>query len=171
MMVGYARVSTRRQNLDLQIDALQKAGCNLIIVEKISGRARYKHGLAAAIASCSAGDTLVAWKIDRLGRDFLELVEIARLLKSRDVGLKILSGRASLVDIATVEGRAIYGIFAAVADIEHAFGSDRTKAGVGAARMRRAKAQTLPARKLQPARSKAVGRFKRLRCAFNHSRE
>lgn len=166
MMVGYARVSTRRQNPDLQIDALQKAGCRLIIVEKISGRAKHKRGLAAAIASCAAGDTLTVWKLDRLGRDALELIGLIRLLASRRMDLRILSGRESLIDIGTGEGRALYALYATFADFEQGFGIDRSRAGVAAARLRKTQLRRLPGH-TGPIRSE-VGEH--LRFVFNRSR-
>jgi DNA invertase Pin-like site-specific DNA recombinase len=136
MKVGYARVSTRRQKLDFQIDALQRAGCDMIVAEKISGRERRKPGLAAAMASCGASDALVVWKIDRLGRDVVELVQLLKLLRSSGTGLQVLSGQASLVDVTTVEGRALYSILAAFADLEHEWGRERTMAGVALAKRR-----------------------------------
>lgn len=139
MKIGYARVSTRRQKLDFQIDALQRAGCDMIVAEKISGRKHHKPGLAAAMASCGAGDVLVVWKIDRLGRDVVELVQLLKLLRSSGTGLQVLSGRASLVDVTTVEGRALYSILAAFADLEHEWGRERTLAGVRLARRRTSK--------------------------------
>lgn len=126
-------MSTRRQNLDLQLCALQEAGCEIIIGEKARGRTSWRKGLAAAIASCGAGDTLVVWKLDRLGRDLIQLVELARALRARGAGLQVLTGKASSIDIATPEGRALYGIFAAFAEFEYGVGSDRIRAGKKAA--------------------------------------
>ena len=130
MKVGYARVSTKKQKLDFQIHALQQLGCDIIIAEKISAREKRKPGLAAAMASCGTGDTLVVWKIDRLGRDVVELVQLVRLLRSSGTGLQVLSGRAALIDVSTVEGRALYSILAAFADLEHEWGRERTIAGL-----------------------------------------
>lgn len=144
MKVGYARVSTRRQKLDFQIHALQQAGCDVIVAEKISGRVKRKPGLAAAMASCGAGDALVVWKIDRLGRDVVDLVQLVKLLRSSGAGLQLLSGRASLIDVSTVEGRALYSILAAFADLEHEWGRERTIAGV---RLARRKADPKPKEK------------------------
>lgn len=163
MKIGYARVSTRRQNPSFQVLALERAGCNLIMIEKASGRAKGRLGLAAAVAMCGEGDTLVVWKIDRLGRDLMELVEIAKLLKARSAGLQILTGRAALIDIGTTEGRALYGIFAAFADLESAFGSDRTNAGIAAARLGKTVRQRRKARE----RGAASQTRKPLRCSFN----
>lgn len=165
MKVGYARVSTKKQKLDFQIHALQQAGCDIVIAEKISGRERRKPGLAAAMASCRTGDTLVVWKIDRLGRDVVELVHLVRLLRSSGAGLQVLSGRAALIDVSTVEGRALYSIHAAFADLEHEWGRERTIAGLKQAK-----------RKTETARSRGVQRRQRrsarhapLRRAFNRS--
>lgn len=160
--IGYARVSTKRQNLAFQIQALEEAGCSLIVAEKLSGRARLKPGLTAALASCQHGDSLVVWKLDRLGRHLFDLVELARLLKTRGVGLKVLTGRASMIDIATVEGRALYGIFAAFADLEHELGKDRASAGLRVARLKGAYGPRSRLRGSSKARAKRL----RLRRAF-----
>lgn len=164
MKVGYARVSTKRQKLDFQIHALEQAGCAMIVAEKVSGRERRKPGLAAAMASCGTGDTLVVWKIDRLGRDVVELVQLLRLLRSSGAALQVLSGGASLIDVSTVEGRALYSILAAFADLEHEWGRERTIAGVRAAQRKRSTHR----RKVQPKRASSVVS---LRQAFRHQRQ
>lgn len=163
MKVGYARVSTRRQKLDFQIDALEQAGCDMIVAEKVSGRERCKPGLAAAMASCGKGDTLVVWKVDRLGRDVIELVQLLRLLRSTGAGLQVLSGRTSLVDVSTVEGRALYSILAAVADLEHEWGRERTMAGVKHAR------RNISARQRSSRQMRDLRRHPSLRKTFNRS--
>ncbi len=165
MKVGYARVSTRRQNLGLQTRDLEAAGCEVIISEKVSGRAAHKRGLAAAIAICGSGDELVTWKLDRLGRDLVQLVDLAKLLKSRGAHLKILTGQAASIDIDTAEGRALYGIFASIADLEHSLGEQRTTAGLATAGLRKAKAKK--SQGSGPLRIRAALRRKPLRCAFN----
>jgi Resolvase, N terminal domain len=93
MMIGYARISTDEQNLALQLDALRGAGCEVIFEDTASGADDGRKGLADAVARCAAGDVLVAWKIDRLGRSTLDLVGLVEKLKGRGVGLKVLTGR------------------------------------------------------------------------------
>ena len=130
MRIGYARVSTRRQSCALQIKALEDAGCSIVIAEKRSGRSRQRPGLAAAVALCQQGDELVAWKVDRFGRDLVQLVELMRLLEARGARPSILTGHAAMIDFDTAEGRALYGLFASIAEIEGEFGRDRTRAGL-----------------------------------------
>lgn len=134
--IGYARVSTRRQHLDLQVRALQEAGCEIMICETARGHAAGRRGLAAAIASCGVGDTLVVWKLDRLGRNLIHLVELARALRAQGTRLQVLTGGASSIDITTPEGRALYGIFAAFAEFEYGTSGDRIRAGKLVARQR-----------------------------------
>jgi DNA invertase Pin-like site-specific DNA recombinase len=92
MMIGYARVSTDDQDLALQLDALHGAGCEVIFEDTASGADRERKGFDAAIARCGAGDVLVGWKIDRLGRTLLDLVGLVEKLKDKGCGLKILTG-------------------------------------------------------------------------------
>jgi DNA invertase Pin-like site-specific DNA recombinase len=96
MKIGYARVSTDDQNLALQLDALRAAGCETIHEDKASGVLSGRKGLSEALKGCAAGDVLVVWKLDRLARSLHDL--IAADLKSRGVGLKILTGEAAAVD-------------------------------------------------------------------------
>ena len=98
MMIGYARVSTDEQNLALQFDALREAGCAEIFQDTGSGADSGRKGLADAVARCVAGDVLVAWKLDRLGRSTLDLVGLVKMLKKKGVGLKVLSGEGASID-------------------------------------------------------------------------
>jgi DNA invertase Pin-like site-specific DNA recombinase len=136
MMIGYARVSTDEQNLALQLDALRGAGCEVIFEDTASGADSGRKGLAAALARCAAGDVLVVWKLDRLARSLHDLVVIAEDLKGRDVGLKILTGEGAAVDTTHPQGRMIFGILAVMAEFERELISERTVAGIEAAKKR-----------------------------------
>ena len=134
--IGYARVSTEDQNLGLQFDALQAAGCDAVFQDTASGAATGRKGLADALARCAAGDVLVVWKLDRLGRSLLDLVEMVEALKRRGVGLKVLTGQGAMVDTTRPEGRLVFGIFAALAEFERELIRERTKAGMQSATRR-----------------------------------
>lgn len=136
MMIGYARVSTEEQNLDLQRDALKEAGCESVFVDKVSGASIKRPGLARALRSAAAGDVLVVWKLDRLGRSLFDLVNFIEDLRARDIGLKVLTGQGAMMDTTRPEGRLIFGVFAALAEYERELISERTKAGIRAARRR-----------------------------------
>lgn len=134
--IGYARVSTEDQHLGLQLDALQAAGCDPVFQDTASGAASGRKGLADALARCAAGDVLVVWKLDRLGRSLLDLVEMVEDLKRRGVGLKVLTGQGAMVDTTRPEGRLVFGIFAALAEFERELIRERTKAGMHSAKRR-----------------------------------
>lgn len=136
MKIGYARVSTDEQNLDLQRQALEAAGCDAICEDKASGALNGRKGLADAIARCKAGDVLVVWKLDRLGRSLIDLVGLVEDLKKREVGLKVLTGHGAAVDTTRAEGRMIFGILATLAEFERELIRERTKAGMAAAKRR-----------------------------------
>src|SRR6266850_6598274 len=136
MKIGYARVSTDDQNLAMQLDALRAAGCELVHEDKASGVLNGRKGLAQALKGCTAGDVLVVWKLDRLARSLHDLVVIAADLKSRGVGLKILTGEGAAVDTTHAQGRMIFGILAVMAEFERELMSERTVAGMAAARKR-----------------------------------
>jgi DNA invertase Pin-like site-specific DNA recombinase len=136
MMIGYARVSTDDQNLALQLDALRVAGCEVIHEDKASGVLNGRKGLAEALKGCTAGDVLVVWKLDRLARSLHDLVVIAADLKGRSVGLKILTGEGAAVDTTHPQGRMIFGILAVMAEFEREMISERTVAGMQAAKRR-----------------------------------
>ncbi len=135
MKIGYARVSTDEQNLGLQHDALKGVGCNAIYEDRLSGAAK-RPGLAQALTACAAGDMLVVWKLDRLGRSLIELIELVETLNSRDVGLKVLTGSGASIDTTKSEGRLFFVMFAALAEFERELIKERTKAGMDAARRR-----------------------------------
>jgi DNA invertase Pin-like site-specific DNA recombinase len=136
MMIGYARVSTDDQNLALQLDALRSAGCEIIHEDKASGVLSGRKGLAEALKGCASGDVLVVWKLDRLARSLHDLVVIAADLKGRGVGLKILTGEGAAVDTTHAQGRMIFGILAVMAEFEREMISERTVAGMKAAKRR-----------------------------------
>jgi len=133
MLVGYARVSTSDQNLDLQNDALQAAGCERLFTDTVSGARGERPGLTAALKECRSGDTLVVWKLDRLGRSLPHLVETVRDLSVRGVGFKSLQEQ---IDTTSSSGKLIFHIFASLAEFERDLIRERTNAGLTAARAR-----------------------------------
>lgn len=133
MHVGYARVSTTEQNLDLQIDALKVAGCERLFTDTVSGGHVDRPGLAAALRECRSGDTLIVWKLDRLGRSLPHLVETVRDLDTRGVGFKCVQEN---IDTTTSGGKLIFHIFASLAEFERDLIRERTTAGLTAARAR-----------------------------------
>lgn len=139
MNIGYARVSTVEQKLDLQIRALEEAGCRAIFTDKASGVDGNRRGLAKALRRCGAGDVLIVWKLDRLGRSLFELVEMIERLNARGAGLRVLTGQGAMIDTTRPEGRMIFGIFAVLAEFERELIRERTKAGMEAARLRGAR--------------------------------
>lgn len=136
MKIGYARVSTDEQNLDLQRRALEAEGCDVVHEDKASGAGTGRKGLSAALAQCAAGDVLVVWKLDRLGRSLLDLVALVEDLKERGIGLKVLTGQGAQVDTTRPEGRMIFGIMATLAEFERELIRERTRAGMAAAKRR-----------------------------------
>lgn len=133
MKIGYARVSTLDQNLDLQIDALEKAGCEKMFRETASGALDSRQGLTDAMEFCRAGDTLVVWKLDRLGRSLKHLIETVNSLHSRGVGFASVQER---IDTTTPGGKLIFHVFGALAEFERELIRERTTAGLAAARAR-----------------------------------
>lgn len=133
MLIGYMRVSTDEQNLDLQRDALDRAGCDRVFDDVCSGRATERVGLDKAIDIMRDGDTLVVWKLDRIGRSLPHVVGLVGDLQKRGVGLKVLTGD---IDTTTVTGRLVFGIFATLAEFERDLIHERTMAGLAAARAR-----------------------------------
>lgn len=115
MLIGYMRVSTAEQSLDLQRDALEKAGCRKIYEDVCSGRATERPGLAQALDTAREGDTLVIWKLDRIGRSLPHVVGLVGELQKQGIGLKVLTGD---VDTTTATGRLVFGIFATLAEFE-----------------------------------------------------
>jgi len=133
MLIGYARVSTVDQNLDLQIDALKKAGCEKIYHDKISGARADRPGLEKVLELSRAGDTLVIWRLDRLGRSLKDLIQISERLKEREIGLKSLQEG---IDTTTSTGQLMFNLFGALAEFEKNLINERSKAGLNAARAR-----------------------------------
>jgi DNA invertase Pin-like site-specific DNA recombinase len=133
MLVGYARVSTQDQTLALQQDALQEAGCDRIFADTASGAQADRPGLDEAIAYARSGDTLVVWKLDRLGRSLPHLIETVRGLEQRGIGFKSLTEQ---IDTTTSGGKLIFHVFAALAEFERDVIRERTQAGLTAARAR-----------------------------------
>ncbi len=133
MLVGYARVSTRDQDLSLQIDALKAAGCGRIFTETASGAQRDRPELKAALDYLRRGDTLVVWKLDRLARSMKQLIETIEQLERLEVGFKSLTEE---IDTTSAGGRLIFHVFAALAEFERNLIRERTLAGLQAARAR-----------------------------------
>ena len=135
-LVGYARVSTNAQELELQLDALLKAGCAKkdIFRDKVSGAKAARPGLDKCVAQLKAGDTLVVWRLDRLGRSVRHLIDLVEELGKRQVGFKSLCDGA--IDTTTASGKLIFHIFTALAEFERSLIQERTKAGLTAARAR-----------------------------------
>lgn len=133
MKIGYARVSTKDQNLSLQIDALKKEGCQLIFKEKVSGAKAERIELNKMIDQIRHGDIVIIWKLDRLGRSLRDLVELVGTLLDKGAGLKSLNDP---IDTTTPQGRLIFNIFASLAEFERDIIRERTRAGLEAARVR-----------------------------------
>lgn len=131
--IGYARVSTADQSLDMQLDALDAAGCTRIYSDTASGALDSRPGLAEALDAVAAGDTLVVWRLDRLGRSLAHLVATVDGLGSRGVALRSLHEQ---IDTSTATGRLTLGIFASLAEFERELTAERTAAGLSAARRR-----------------------------------
>ncbi len=133
MNIGYARVSTGEQNLDLQVDALKQADCKTILQEKMSGTISERPKLEEALNFMRDGDTLVVWRLDRLGRSLKHLIEIINHLHDRGLYFKSLQEN---IDTVSSSGKLIFHIFGALAEFERNIISERTKAGLKAARAR-----------------------------------
>jgi DNA invertase Pin-like site-specific DNA recombinase len=140
MLIGYMRVSKAdgSQTLDLQRDALITAGvaAEHLYEDHASGKRDNRPGLEACLKALRQGDTLVAWKLDRLGRDLRHLINLVHDLTGRGIGLKVLAGQGAHLDTTTANGRLVFGIFAALAEFEHALIVERTQAGLASARAR-----------------------------------
>ena len=132
MLIGYARVSTQDQNLDLQVKALTKAGCKKVFDDKISGTRAERPGLATALTMLREGDTLVVWKLDRLGRSVKNLVDLVGELHGQGVQFKSLTDS---IDTGTASGRFFFHVMASLAQMERELMVERTCAGLEAARL------------------------------------
>src|SRR6266700_2243337 len=145
MFIGYARVSTQDQTLNLQRDALEKLGCIKIFTDTISGATTERKGLDEALEYVRVGDSLVVWKLDRLGRSLKHLIDTITKLNNRKIGFKSITEN---IDTTTSGGKLIFYIFGALAEFERDIIRERTNAGLQAARARgrlggRPKAKTL----------------------------
>ena len=132
-LIGYSRVSTQDQNLDLQRDALDQAGCARIFEDRGSGALTSRPELDHALDHLREGDTLVVWRLDRLGRNLRHLIETVRLLEERGVAFKSLT---ESIDTSSPTGRLIFHVFGALAEFERELIRERTNAGLAAARAR-----------------------------------
>ncbi len=135
MLIGYARVSTSDQNLDLQIEELRKVGCDpdKIFTDVASGSKSERPGLTQALQYVRADDVLVVWKLDRLGRSLDHLIETIKELQKREIGFRSLTQQ---LDTTTAGGMLIFHVFAAVAEFEKELIRERTRAGLESARSR-----------------------------------
>ena len=131
--IGYARVSTDDQHLDLQRDALKQAGCSVIYEEAASGKNAARPELEQCRKALRAGDTLVVWRLDRLGRSLPDLVQIVGDLEQRGVGFESLTEK---IETGSAAGKLVFHIFAALAEFERGLIRERTQAGLAAARAR-----------------------------------
>jgi DNA invertase Pin-like site-specific DNA recombinase len=133
LKIGYARVSTKDQNLALQKDALQKEGCELFFEEKVSGAKSDRPELRRMIDQLRKGDIIIIWKLDRLGRSLRDLVNLVTEIQDKGAGLKSLNDS---IDTTTPQGKLTFHLFAALAEFERDIISERTKAGLDSARAR-----------------------------------
>ncbi|MGG2134726.1 recombinase family protein [Bacillus sp. S2(2024)] len=133
MLIGYARVSTHDQNLDLQKDALIQAGCKRIFTDVVSGSISSRSGLDEALDYVREGDTLVVWKLDRLGRSLKHLIETINILNEEGIAFRSLQEN---MDTSTSGGKLIFHVFGALAEFEREMIQERTQAGLSAARAR-----------------------------------
>jgi DNA invertase Pin-like site-specific DNA recombinase len=133
MLIGYARVSTQEQTLNLQQDALHNAGCDRIFTDTASGAQAERKGLEQALSYVRKGDTLVVWRLDRLGRSLPHLITTMTALEERGIGFKSLTEN---IDTTTSGGKLIFHIFGALAEFERNLIRERTQAGLVAARAR-----------------------------------
>ena len=133
LLIGYARVSTEDQNLELQLDALKAAGCYQVCTDQLSGAAKVRPGLEDAFKYLRPGDTLVVWKLDRLGRTVKGLVDLVEELRAKGIQFKSLTDG---IDTSTASGRFFFHVMSAMAEMERELIKERTKAGLAAAKAR-----------------------------------
>lgn len=133
MIIGYARVSTSKQDTTLQIDALTTAGCERIYQEYKSGKSKDRPELTRCLDALREGDVLIVWRLDRLGRSLKDLIEIVSELESKGVGFQSLN---ESIDTTSSSGKLIFHVFAALSEFERSLIQERTKAGLAAARAR-----------------------------------
>jgi Enterobacteriaceae phage serine recombinase len=155
MLIGYARISTIDQNLDLQLDALKRAGCEAIYEDEgISGTKAKRPGLSRALKRLTSDDVLVVWKLDRLGRSMRHLIELTTLFDEKGIGFRSLS---DAIDTSTSGGKLYFHLMGAFAEFERNLISERTKAGMAAAKARGVKMGR--PRKLTPDQQKQIAKF------------
>lgn len=133
MRIGYARVSTQDQELGLQLDALEKAGCEKIYQEKVSGAAKARPQLEALLEHLRNGDVVVVWKLDRLARSLKDLISLVNQIQEKGASFHSVSDQ---IDTTSAHGKFTFHIFASLAEFEHDIIRERTKAGLAAARAR-----------------------------------
>jgi len=133
VLLGYARVSTDDQNLHLQLDALNLAGCEKIFEDRFSGAKSERPGLQNILDYARSGDTIVVWRLDRFSRSLKDLIDIVTLLGSKEIGLKSLQ---EAIDTSSSSGKLIFHLFGALAEFERNLIRERTQAGLKAARAR-----------------------------------
>lgn len=142
MLIGYARVSTPEQKLDLQVDDLKRAGCGKIFSDVASGAKSKRAALEELLLYARQGDTIVVWKLDRLGRSLKHLLETMQMLDERGIGLRSLQEH---IDTTTPGGKLVFHVFGAIAEFERGLIRERTVAGLQAARARGRKGGRKPA--------------------------
>lgn len=149
-LIGYARVSTAEQDLSLQLEALRDAGCSpeQIFLDTASGAHTSRPGLEACLQVLVPGDTLVVWRLDRLGRSMAHLVAVIEALRGRQVGFRSLGDGA--IDTTTASGELVFHIFSALAQFERRLVQERTRAGLAVARARGKKGGRTPLRAEEP---------------------
>jgi len=153
MLIGYARVSTTDQNLDLQTDALTRAGCEKLFTDTASGAKSDRIGLTEAINYARSGDTLVVWKLDRMGRSLQHLIETTKALHAKGIGFRSVQ---EAIDTTTPAGKLFFHMIGALAEFERDLIRERTQAGLASARARGrlgGRPKKLDARKKEMARS------------------
>ena len=153
MLIGYARISTQDQSLDLQLDALKRAGCEKVFSDVASGAKAARPNLEQALSHAREGDTLVVWKLDRLGRSLRHLIDTVQALSARGVGFRSLQ---ESIDTTTPGGKLVFHVFGALAEFERDLIRERTNAGLASARARGRKGgrpRALSEKKRQQART------------------
>jgi DNA invertase Pin-like site-specific DNA recombinase len=133
MLIGYGRVSTQDQHLDLQLDALDKAGCEKVFTDTVSGAKAARPGLDEALSHLRSGDTLIVWRLDRLGRSLRHLIDTIKFLNDRGIGFRSVQ---ESIDTTTPGGKLVFHIFASLAEFERDLIKERTNAGLKSARAR-----------------------------------
>jgi len=133
-LIGYARVSSADQNLDLQIDALTQHRCERVFVDKASGAKSDRPGLAECVESLVEGDVLLVWRLDRLGRSMVHLVALVDELRKKGIGFRSINDGS--IDTTTASGELVFNIFSSLAQFERRLIQERTQAGLAAARAR-----------------------------------